>query len=279
VGAAGATGRAVISAVAARGTATVRALIHHKSSVSSVRAAGAGEDAVIELDDVTSLAASFQGLSAIYMIVPLFSQYEVRYVSNALEAAARVGVRRFAYHSVLHPFTPAMRHHERKAAAEVLVRESRLEWVILQPAMYAETMVTMLERAGGRAEIPVPYRTGACFAPVSLRDVATVASHGLNRDDMVYGSFELAGPEVLTAQAMIDQLAEIARRPLVPKEVALNEAAIPSTWGPSSVADAVAMWATYDAHGLLGSPLVLRSLLNREPISFRDAIAARLQAA
>jgi NAD(P)H dehydrogenase (quinone) len=276
VGAAGNTGRALLGALSGAGGQRARALVHRAENRAAVTAAGATDVAVVELADAESLTEGFAGLSAVYMMSPLFSADEVDYVSNALTAAARAGVRRFVYHSVLHPYTPAMRHHQRKAAAEVLVRSAELEWVILQPAMYAETLVTMLERAGNADEIPVPYQLEATFTPVSVRDIADVAVQALASDELVYGSFELAGPQMLTVRSMIATMAEVSGRPLEPRQVKLTSGAMPPKWGPSSVADAIAMWAEYDAHGLLGNALTLRTLLDHEPTTFAEAVAARL---
>lgn len=278
VGAAGPTGRAVIAAVAPVAE-TVRALIHRPSSEDAVLAAGATEATVIDLVDRTSTTAGFAGLDAVYVMAPLFDEREVEYVHNALSAAVSAGVRRFVYHSVLHPFTPTMRHHARKAMAEIEVRDGGLEWAILQPAMYAETLVTMLERAGGSDVIPLPYGLKTLFAPVSVVDVAAVAARALTDASLAYGAYELAGPERLTAAEMIDALATATGRPLVGDPVGPGRGSLPPRWGSSSIADAVAMWAHYDAHGLVGNPFVLMALLGRKPASFAEAVARRLGSA
>ncbi|WP_329253412.1 hypothetical protein [Streptomyces canus] len=47
---------------------------------------------------------------------------------RALEAAEHAGARRFVYLFVLHPHTPGLRHHMRKANVEAAVRASELDW-------------------------------------------------------------------------------------------------------------------------------------------------------
>ena len=66
-------------------------------------------------------AAAAADMRAIYHICPNVSRDEVRYARAVAAAALAQGVRRFVYHSVLHPQIEAMPHHWQKMRAEELL--------------------------------------------------------------------------------------------------------------------------------------------------------------
>lgn len=270
-GVGGITGNAVVSVLAERGFA-VRALVHRDERRSAALDLGAEDAVVADYDDEAALAEAVEGMEAVFFVAPSYQEREPRWVAAVLRAVEAAGVGRFVYQSVLHPFTPSMPHHLRKARSETTVRESRLPWSILQPAMYAQTVLRIRERSPA-ARLDVPYDPDARFAVVDVRDVAAVVGQVLSDDVHAYGTFELVGTEVQSIHEMAATMDRVLdeRREVV--QVEPEVLPLPGWWGPRQREEYGLMCAEYGANGLLGSPSVTRFLLGRYPASFADVVA------
>jgi NAD(P)H dehydrogenase (quinone) len=124
LGASGQTGRRVLAALSDRGVAT-RAVTRQSAAPDF-----ATEAAKADLTDPGSVRAALEGAAAVYIVVPAFHPGEDRLVAATATAAVEAGVGRIVLHSVLHPYTPRMPHHMRKAAAEDSVRRAGVPWTI-----------------------------------------------------------------------------------------------------------------------------------------------------
>jgi uncharacterized protein YbjT (DUF2867 family) len=272
IGAGGQTGTEIVRAVATRGGRAV-ALVRSDGAAQAARASGAAEVRRCDLTDPPSLASAFRGLDAVALVPPVFDPDEARLVANARDAAQAAGVSRLVLHSVLHPYTPTMPHHRRKADAEAELRASSLAWTILQPSMYAQTTVMYL-RLSPPGELTVPFDPDRPFNVVDLHDIAEIAARTLLEPGTEHGCYEIAGPAILTARAMGAQLAEALGRPLVPRRVRPWELPLPPKI-TDKMSSMVAMCEEYDRHGLVGNGAVSRLLLGREPTAFA-AVAQRM---
>lgn len=290
IGAAGKTGRAVTAALAQRGV-SVRAAVRvapsahpgELGSVSSadssgsgpaptlVAAAGATEVVAVDLETGEGLIDATRGVDAIYHLAPNVHPDEVGIARRVLDAAQAAGVRRFVFHSVLHPHDSAMPHHMRKAEAEELVRGGIPEWTVLQPAAYMQNLVA----AALAGRIAVPYSLDAPFTLVDLSDVAEVAARVLTEPGHARATYELAGPEHTTVRELAAQASAVLGRHVDAVEIDV------ASWvtGPGAglptraLADLLAMFAAYDTRGLAGNSRVLRMLLGRPPTAWRELLA------
>ena len=269
-GAGGITGDAVVSELAGRGFA-VRALVHRDERRVAALALGAASAVVGDYDDEVALAAAVEGMEAVFFVAPSYRQDEPRWVDATLEAAEAAGVDRFVYQSVLHPFTPSMPHHARKAQSEIAVRSSRLRWAILQPTMYAQTVLRVRTRsAEGRIE--VPYDQDARFAVVDVRDVAACVAEVLSDDVHAYGTFEVVGTKVQSFRDMAATLNHVLREQREVVQVLPGSLPLPQAWGHEQRAEYALMCQEYGTNGLLGSRSATRALLGREPATFAEVV-------
>jgi NAD(P)H dehydrogenase (quinone) len=271
VGATGNTGRRVVGAFARRGL-EMRAVVRSADGARRAAELGISETATADLQDVDALARAFDCARAVHVVPPLFHPHEDALVANAVTAAERAGVGRFVFHSVLHPHTPTLRHHMRKARAEAHIHDSTLRWTILQPAMYAQTVLVYQDGD----EVTVPYDLHSRFAVIDVEDIAEVSAMVASEDGHAYATYELAGPEVLTMAELTALLGAVLGRALQTRLIAPHELALPPAWTRSAIADIMAMWADYHEHGLVGNPRVATMLLGRPPTSFADAMARDL---
>ncbi|WP_063047027.1 SDR family oxidoreductase [Nocardia pseudovaccinii] len=273
-GASGSSGRPLLAELLRQGVA-VSAITHSADGAERLSALGASSVRHADFGDESALRGAFEGARAVYVIPPVLHPLEDEFVINAVRAATGAGVERFVYHSVLHPYTPALRNHLRKARAEAAVRDSSLRWTILQPSMYAQVVLAMLN--GGGPEVSVPFDLEAPVSVLDLAELAEVGAKVLTEDGHEYASYELAGP-LTTMKQMVAAIAAqrgVALRPVLvpPTSAPLPPAALEK---PMAAADMISTFAHYDAHGFRGNPAVFQYLLGRAPNGFAQVVDREL---
>jgi uncharacterized protein YbjT (DUF2867 family) len=261
VGAAGKTGRAVVKALGSR-AAAVRPLVR--------RASGLDGEVVVDLLDSYSLKAGIRGVDAVYHMAPNMHDAEVEIGHRVIQAAQDLGVERIVYHSVLHPQLESMPHHWDKFRVEEAIINSQLRWTILQPAPYVQNFAGPPDGI-----LRIAYRSDAPFSFVDLRDVAEAAATVLTVGDFGYGTYELAGPAVMT-------VADIARGLGLRVETVDSQGwqsqALATGMSEQTALRLAAMFDYYDTHGLVGNPAALATILGRPPTNALDALLRDLAA-
>ncbi len=277
-GVGGITGDAVLEQLVSRGVAC-RALVHSAGRRNAAVALGAVEVVVADYDDADAMSAAMTGVDAVYFVAPVYQEAETAWVTTAVRAAEQAGVDRFVYQSVLHSYTPSMPHHLRKAESEVVVRASlTLRWTILQPAMYAQTVLRVRARSV-EGLLSVPYDPDAVFTVLDVRDLAECAAIVLTDDQHAYGGYELAGAERLSLREMGALMDEVTGEKRAITQVTPSSLPLPMTWTTRQRDEYTLMCAEYDAHGLLGSPTATGFILGRKPTPFVDVAARELAGA
>lgn len=272
IGGTGQTGRPVLGALAARG-AKVTALVRNAASAEKALHAGATDTVEGDLTAPDSLDAAFAGAYTVHLIPPLFDAGEDGLVEGAVHAAERAGVTRFVFHSVLHPATPDLPHHQRKARAEAILRDSALAWTNLQFGMYLNTVAVYLTFADGD-EIGVPYNVESPFTVIDIDDVAEITARVLTEPGHEYAVYPLVGTERHTMRELIVDVGSAFGRTVHAVEVSPDSLPKQPGWGDSAYDDLKAMWAHYDGHGLVGNRSVARTILGREPNTVAVAAAS-----
>jgi uncharacterized protein YbjT (DUF2867 family) len=275
LGATGVTGRPLLRALAEHG-ARARAISRNGGTITP--ASPQIEVRPGDLGDVRSLVAAFDGATSIHYIPPSLNPRDSEFFRNIESAAQQAGVSRFVYHSVLHPHTPAMAHHMRKAETEVQVRHSSLSWTVLQPGMYAQTALMFLNAQAGT--LAPPFDTSRPFTLVDEGDLADAAAIVHTTPGHSFASYELAGPELLDFDAMGATIGGLLGRSITAQksDVATVVARIAASRGynDDQARENRMMFDYYDSHGLVGNSNTLRLLLEREPRTFAEAVKRRL---
>ncbi|MFJ9026199.1 SDR family oxidoreductase [Streptomyces sp. NPDC102259] len=273
IGAAGLCGRYVLEA-ALRTPFRVRAVVHGPAGRERVAALGVDDIVEADLERPDTVRRALKNADLVFMIPPAFHPEEDVLAITALEAAEHEGARRFVYLSVLHPHTPGLRHHLRKANAEAAVRASPLNWTVLQPSMFAQIVLSTWGRAPA-GPVEVPFDVDNEFSFIDLRDLGEAAVRVLSEQGHGSATYELAGLALTLAEAV--RFAGRARGvDLEARTVDWAVAPLPPgvADSPSRASDMRAMWQDYDRHGLRGNSNVLRMLLDREPASFEEVATA-----
>jgi uncharacterized protein YbjT (DUF2867 family) len=264
----GQTGAAVVRALWSQGR-QVRAVVGGSRPHPEL-AALAGELAVADLRDVAAVEPLLDGADALYLIWPNFDPDEAAGVTALLAAAARAGVGRVVYHSVLRPQARSMPHHAAKDRVEEALDTSGLPWRVLQPCAYADNLDGQFAEAASTGLFRSPWGLTRAQSLVDLRDVADAAVALLTQGGLDGGTFEAAGPEPLTAP----QIAELFAVRLGREVTAVD--ADPDGPVPDEYAARCRrlMFDHYRAHGFTGSPRVLEALLGRPARTFAEHLAA-----
>ena len=279
-GAAGKTGKAVIKALVARGT-PVHAFVHREAYVAPLRALGASAASVGALDDIAAIAQAAQGARAVYHICPNVSPRELAFARAVAEGMARAGVRRFIYHSVLHPQIEAMPHHWQKMRVEEMLFASGLDVTVLQPTAYMQNLGANWQAMVTEGVYRVPYPAETRISLVDLDDVAAAAALVATSEGHSGAIYELVGTAPLSQTEVADIVGAALGKPI------RVEAQTPDAWAARArnsgmdeyQRDALTkMFCYYAQHGLVGNPNVLRWLLGRAPSTLAD-FAARTAAA
>lgn len=267
IGAAGRTGLPLVRQLAARG-AEVVALIRSAERERAVLDAGAAAARLADLNDPSAIRTALSDIEIVHFIPPPLNPSEIAYAENAIAEAERSNVWRFVYHSVLHPYTTAMPHHLRKARVEERLRDSTLDWTILQPAMYAQTVALYFRPP---SVLLAPFNPSRRFSLIDSQDLAEASANVILNEDHTFASYELAGPEQLSFYDVADRLGEIVGCDVAVTPIPASELGLPPQLGARALAEAFAMFAHYDAHGLKGNSGQLERLLDRPPTRFKDA--------
>ena len=171
----------------------------------SLARAAEGADTIIHLVGIIQEArgATFEGI-------------HVRGTENILAAAVRAGARRFVFQSALgtRPNAPS-RYHQTKWRAEELVRASGLSWTILRPSLVygpGDDFTTRLADVIRLSPaVPVLGSGKSRFQPVYVDDMTACLARAT--DDVHAGrTFEVGGPDVLTLDQIVEEIAKALGR-------------------------------------------------------------------
>src|SRR5579863_9980566 len=261
VGAAGNLAGLVVPELVKRGV-KVRGLVRKPEQAEEAKRRGATEVAVGDLADLDSLRAALQGVDAVFHVGPAFAPNEIQMGRNMVEAAARAGVRKFVFSSVIHPILSKLPNHAAKAQVEEALINSDLEYTILHPTVLFQNYSIFWTRVMQTGILVEPWSLDTRFSRVDYRDVAEVAAIALTEDRLAYGTFELCSSGILNRHEVAAMISEV-----LGKQVTVG------TIGPEVLGqfpnDMRTMCRHYDHRGLVGNPLVLRAILGREPRTLR----------
>ncbi len=268
----GRTGTAVVRALQARDV-PVRAVVGRRGPRPELQALGA-EVVVAELTQPISWSAVLAGADALYLIWPNFDPDEAEGAAALFGEARRAGVGRVVYHSVLRPQARAMPHHAAKDRAEQALDTAGVTWRVLQPCAYAQNLDEEVQRAVETGVLRSTWGLRTAQSLVDLGDVGEAAAVLLTEEGLDGGTFELAGPEPLTAPRLAELVAEAVGREVLADDV------VPAGDVPVSYRARCrrTMLDHYRAHGFTGSPRVATALLGRPPRTYADHLADLLGA-
>lgn len=268
-GASGKSAGLLLPALAARG-AHVRGFVRKDADADEVRRLGAKEVAVGDLTDRPSVERAMAGVERVFYIGPAFMPREAETGCAIVEAAAKAGVRRFVFSSVIHPVLSGLANHAAKAPVEEAILDSGMEYALLHPALFFQNYAGGWPKVAASNVLAEPWSCETRFSRVDYRDVAEAAAAALTEDRLLNGTFELCAAGEFNRHDVAALMGEALGREV--------RAAKTDPDAPGDEARAMRpMFDHYDRTGLVGNPLTLRAILGREPRTLRayfDELAA-----
>ena len=173
-----------------------------------------------------------------------------------LRSAERAGVERFVFFSAMGATTfQRTRFFRAKALAERAVLESPLEATVFAPSIVyrpGDPWITLLERLAMLPAVPVSGSGRARYQPIWARDVAGCVASSLNGARA--GRYELAGPETLSYDEIVEEVLEASgrERPLVHVPLRLVHAGLSAL----ELFVGTAAFATWEEAELMEVPMV-----------------------
>jgi uncharacterized protein YbjT (DUF2867 family) len=221
IGATGLVGSGAVEAFV-RSSPQVRAYIRRADAAEALRAKGA-KVAVGTLDDVARLAAVMAGAHTVCHLAGglepppgvSYSEHVLGTVEPVIDAARRVGIRRFLYLSypgasvdAAHPYLRA------KGEAERLLAEGPFDSIVVRSTHIYGAGGTWVEALRAQADRRPRVVVGSgrqVLAPVLVDDVVAVLVAADDRARAPAGVWGLEGPTRVTADALADALAGTRR--------------------------------------------------------------------
>jgi len=273
-GAGGKTGRAIIQALHFSGI-PLRAFERDHSMSESLRALGVQEVFVGDLQQENDLLRACEGIHTVIHIPPNMCEDELGLATKLFAAAKKNGVKRFVYHSVLHPQIEVMAHHWQKLRVEEKLFESGLNYTILQPAVYMQNVLAYWQQITEQKVFRIPYAFSTCLGMVDLKDVAEATALVLTQPNHAGAIYELANSERLTqtqvAEILSEEIGIAVRAEKLPADE-WEKQARSSGLSQYALDTLKKMFVYYEQFGFWGNGQVLECLLGRKPTSFRSFV-------
>lgn len=277
-------GRWLVPKLVARGI-TVRALDLAPAAEAPLKAAGAAEVVIGDTADPHVLAVACAGVDAVYHIGPNAHPRETALGQAVIDAARAAKARHFIYSSVLHPEITALAQHTAKRDVEEYLAESGLDFTILQPAHYMQTLQYRPAIATGT--FPLTWSLDRRQVLIDVADITEVAAKVIAEGAAHFGAtYQLCGTDCVTAHDIATTISHVARIPVTAKEVTPAEVIVkvfPGAERDPSFPDKVKLFTDvsrwYSAHDFTGNANVLTMLLGRPPTTFADFLRRELATA
>lgn len=198
-------------------------------------------DVEVRIGDITrpdSLAAAMAGVDAVVHLAAIPRDFrggaDLRLVNTegtraVVAAMWKAGVRRLVHMGAMGvEDDPKLHYASSKAKADAIVRDSGLDWTILQPSLqfgegdgFFNIIAGLVRMSPG--VVPVPGDGSARFQPIHSGDVAAVTARVLADPTTIGQAFELGGPRYWTYREITREVLTALgkRRAILPMPVAL----------------------------------------------------------
>jgi NAD(P)H dehydrogenase (quinone) len=275
-GAAGKTGTTIIKKLVNLNKG-IRAWIYKDSYKEKLQKFGVTDFVIGDLLDESLWKKAVYNIESVYHICPNMNPNEFKIGQLAISScSSSTTIKRFVFHSVLHPQIKKMPHHWNKLLVEELLIESNLDWTIIQPTAYMQNILSSWDDIIKNNYYSVPYPVNTKISLVDLNDVAEVSSKVLTENNHSYAIYELVGEPSLTQIDIANILSKKFNQTIAVKELLLDdwkERMKSANMRVEQINTLVSMFKHYKNFNLSGNSNVLKMLLNREPTSFNEYIS------
>lgn len=276
VGATGRTGRHILAALRERPDCPpIRGVARRPFDLAGVEAF------VGDMDNPVHRHAALSGIETVIHYGPAFDPREQAIGTGMIDAAARCGVRRFVYLSVIHPQIDDLMNHASKLGVEAHLLDSDLAWTIVRPQHYMQNVDIGRVLAAGTLAMPFPVATR--LGHVDMADVATVVAKVACESGHDFAAYDCAADQHLSVAELAEIIAGVAGRPIAAADMPVDAIVAHLTAGfdaasaPYATEAVYRLMGYYARRGIRGNANVLGWLLGRTPTSFADYVARSIR--
>jgi NAD(P)H dehydrogenase (quinone) len=232
-----------------------------------------------DFDDPASLPDAFAGGRRMLLLRTAAVGRRVGQHRAAIDAAATAGVGHVVFTSIVNPVArnPIGPNAWEQGKTEAMLHTSGLAWTALRFGSFAELQLPPAATAVRNGALIVNVGDGR-IVPVSRRDCAEAAAITLTTDGHTGKTYEITGPQALSASDLAELYGDLSGQPL--KTIQLSDAMLtsvlagigtpmPIAWGITAFGRAVRQ-GYFDAV----DPAFER-LTGRPPVALRDVLIAQ----
>tara|TARA_Y100000590_G_C15684130_1_gene1000944 strand:+ start:1205 stop:2065 length:861 start_codon:yes stop_codon:yes gene_type:complete len=228
-----------------------------------------------DLKNISSFEQAIKQTDVIYHIPPNMNVDEIVIGKKVIELAKKYNLSHLVYHSVLFPNLQNMPHHWNKLFVEEAIIESGLPYTILQPSSYMNNILNDRVNIIEKNTHKVTFSINSKVNIVSLDDVAEVADKIIGNNSHFYTTYQLAGPEMLSAIDKAEILSSVLNRKITALEESISDfetGAINNKIDENIIKTRIKMFSHYNRMGLHANPNVHSWILNRSPTNFENFV-------
>lgn len=278
----GLTGKAIVKALADKG-AYVRAMVHSETHANDMLSLGAKETVVASIENETDMAAAVSDMDTVIYICPTAHPEEGRIGCMAADIAANKGIKRFVYQSVHNSIEPQLSHHRQKLMVEQHLLESELNYSILRPAAFMQNILAASGLIREKHEFAQRFYTSPesknLINLIDVEDYAAIAAEVAMGNLYDYGTYDLCGPDNLSAQDMLTAINEVTGHTVTLRYTTDEEfiAMAKQRNIPENMLNTLlAMFRAYNQFGFKGNSFTTECLLHRKPNDFKNFLIKNL---
>jgi NAD(P)H dehydrogenase (quinone) len=168
-----------------------------------------------DFDDPASLSDAFAGGHRMLLISTDAVGRRVGQHGAAIDAAAAAGVGHVVFTSIVNPVAgnPIGANAREPGMTEAMLHRSGLAWTVLRFGSFAELVLPPAATAVQNGQLITNNGDGR-LVPISRRDCAEAAAITLTTDGHAGETYEITGPEALTASDLAELYADLSGKPV-----------------------------------------------------------------
>ena len=242
----------------------IKALVKNDNRADIAIANGVDETVNGDLNDLNSLRNAIQNVDGVYYLNPVFMENEIQMGLNMVKAAKEAKIDKFVFSSVYHPSLSLENHVSIRPIEEALY-ESGMKFVILQPAMFMQTVGNIWSVIKQTKQVALPYSKSAKMSYVDYRDIADVVAITFTDNKLDNGTFELSSSGMYNRIELAEIISKSIGDKVEAKEIGFEDFSNGMSDGFTKIG-LKAMFEHYDQCGFHGgNSLILETILKRKP--------------
>ena len=242
----------------------IKALVRNDNRAKIAIANGVDETVNGDLNDLNSLRDAIKNVNGVFYLNPVFMENEIQMGLNMVKVAKEAKIDKFVFSSVYHP-SLSLENHASKRPIEEALYESEMKFVILQPAMFMQTVGNTWSAIKQTKQIALPYSKSAKMSYVDYQDVADVVAIAFTDNKLDNGTFELCSNGMYNRIELAEIISKSIGYKIEAIEIGFEDFSknMPDGFAKNGLK---AMFEHYDHCGFHGgNSFILETILKRKP--------------